>query len=79
MDQQQPAERRPSTTPTTAPTAPSTTAIARTVRRDWRGVPPLAAIRARVRAWRRAPTANAGPASSTTSSSAITPTSASTV
>ncbi len=42
------------------------------------GVPPVAAISASDRDWRRAPTANAGPASSTTSSSAITMTSTAT-
>ncbi len=53
-------------------TSPSTTPLPRITRRDWAGVPPEAAISARVRACRRAPTANAGPASRTTSISAIT-------
>ena len=57
------------------PTEPSTTPPARTTRRACRGVPPVAAISARFRDCRRAPTANAGPASSTTSISAITTTS----
>ena len=51
---------------------PSTSPAARMTRRACFGVPPLAAIRARVRDCRRAPTANAGPASSTTSRRAIT-------
>ena len=68
-------EPTPSTTPRAAATLPSTTPEASTTRRAWAGVPPAAATRARVRAWRRAPTANAGPASSTTSSSTITTTS----
>ncbi len=63
--------------PSTAAVAPSTTPAARMTRRACFGVPPLAAISASVRCWRRAPTANAGPASSTTSSRAITTTSTS--
>ena len=43
-----------------------------TTRRDCFGVPPVAAISARLRCCLRALTANAGPASSTTSISAIT-------
>ena len=62
----------PSTTPTTAAALPSTTAPATITRRDCFGVPPVAAIRARLRCCLRALTANAGPASSTTSIRAIT-------
>ena len=56
----------------TAATLPSTSALAMTTRRDCFGVPPVAAIRARLRCCLRALTANAGPASSTTSIRAIT-------
>ncbi len=62
----------PSATPTTAAALPSTNAPAMMTRRDCFGVPPVAAIRARLRCCLRALTANAGPASSTTSISAIT-------
>ena len=66
------ASPMPSTMPTTPEKAPTTRAAPRTTRLDWAGVPPLAEIRARLRDCRRAPTANAGPARSTTSISAIT-------
>ena len=62
----------PSATPATAATLPSTNALAMMTRRDCFGVPPVAAIRARLRCCLRALTANAGPARSTTSISAIT-------
>ena len=62
----------PSPTPSAAATPPSTIALATMTRRDCFGVPPVAAIRARLRCCLRALTANAGPASSTTSISAIT-------
>ena len=52
--------------------APSTTPLPMTTRRACAGVPPVAAISARLRCCLRALTANAGPASSTTSISAIT-------
>jgi hypothetical protein len=62
----------PNTTPSAAATLPSTRALATTTRRDCFGVPPVAAISARLRCCLRAVTAKAGPASSTTSMSAIT-------
>ncbi len=62
----------PSPTPSTAATPPSTMALPMMTRRDCFGVPPVAAMRARLRCCLRALTANAGPASSTTSISAIT-------
>ena len=68
----------PRTEPSTTAAVPSTTPLASTTRRRCGGSAPLAAIRARARCCRRAPTAKAGPASSTTSSSAIATTSAST-
>ncbi len=62
------ASKAPTAAPPTAPSAPSTRPWASTIRRMSRELPPLAATRPSARVWRRAPTANAVPASSTTSS-----------
>jgi uncharacterized membrane protein len=65
----------PSAAPVTAATAPSTAPSASTIRRTCAGVAPAAATSASSRRRHRAPTANAGPASRTTSSIATPATS----
>ncbi|CAM5740792.1 hypothetical protein SBADM41S_02681 [Streptomyces badius] len=61
----------PAPTPATAPTAPSTTPPASTTARTWARLPPHEPTRPSWRRERRAPTANAGPASSTISRTAM--------
>ncbi|CAM5340276.1 hypothetical protein SMICM304S_02182 [Streptomyces microflavus] len=61
----------PAPTPATAPTPPSTAPPASTTARTWPRVPPHEPTRPSCRRERRAPTANAGPASSTISSTAM--------
>src|SRR6266511_1719422 len=63
----------PSTMPPAAAAAPNTAPSASTIRRNWLGVAPAAATSARSRRRRRAPTANAGPASRMISSTASPP------
>jgi hypothetical protein len=67
------ARATPSPTPRAAATAPRTTPSASTIRRRCAGLPPAAATSARSRRRRRAPTANAGPASRMISSIASPP------
>ena len=67
------ARATPNPTPRAAATAPRTTPSASTIRRRCAGLPPAAATSARSRRRRRAPTANAGPASRMISSIASPP------